>query len=99
MSQAQLRTALDLLAAGDFRPGVDWEKAHQICQAHEGLPFFDWIHALVHRIEGDDANAGYWYGRARKIRHSGSIEEEWQIIRTTVGKTQGESENRLSEGA
>ena len=88
MSQAQLRTALELLKTGNFRPGEDWKRAHQICQMHEGTPLFDWVHALVHRIEGDDANAAYWYRRAGKARHLGSVEEEWQIIRTTVGEAQ-----------
>jgi hypothetical protein len=80
MSQEQIRKALDCLKTGSFRPGTDWEKAHQICQMHEGAPLFDWVHALVHRIEGDEANAGYWYRRAGNSRHSGSVEEEWQII-------------------
>jgi len=62
------------------------ENAHQICQTHEGAPLFDWVHALVHRIEGDDANAGYWYRRAGKTRHLGSAEEEWQAIRTAIEK-------------
>lgn len=78
--------SLDLIRAGNFRPGTEMEKAHQISQEHEGVPLFDWVHALVHRIEGDDANAGYWYRRAGKIRHSGSIKEEWQIILTSVEK-------------
>jgi len=60
------------------------EKAHQICQEHEGSPLHDWVHAFVHRIEGDDANAAYWYRCAGRTRHSGSIEEEWQIIRTVA---------------
>lgn len=84
MSQAELQTAIDLLKTGNFRTGENWENAHEICQAHEGTPLFDWVHALVHRIEGDDRNAGYWYQRAGKDRHSGSIEEEWQMIRTAV---------------
>lgn len=84
MSQKLLLEALDLLNKGNFRPGEEMEKAHEISQAHEGVPDFDWIHALVHRIEGDDANAGYWYRRADKRRHSGSVAEEWQIIRTSV---------------
>ncbi len=84
MSQAELQTATDLLKAGNFRTGEDWEKAHEICQAHEGGPLFDWVHALVHRIEGDDRNADYWYRRADKDRHSGSIEQEWQAIRTAI---------------
>ena len=84
ISKTQLRIALDLLKAGNFRLGEDWENAHQICQTREGDPFFDWVHALVHRIEGDDANAAYWYRRAGKDRHLGSIEEEWQIIQTAA---------------
>lgn len=84
MSQVRLRESLDLLGSGNFRPGTEMDMAHQICQEHEGEPLFDWVHALVHRIEGDDANAGYWYRRAGKTRHSGSIEEEWQIVRTAV---------------
>jgi len=81
MSDDRLLSALRHLKAGKFAPGKDWEQAHEICQAHEGRPPFDWVHALVHRIEGDDANAGYWYRRAGKERHSGSIEEEWEAIR------------------
>ncbi len=86
MSPVLLLETLDLLRAGNFRPGTEIEKAHQISQEHEGVALFDWVHALVHRIEGDEANAGYWYRRAGKARHSGSIEEEWQIIRTAVEK-------------
>jgi hypothetical protein len=84
MSQAELLTALDLLKKGDFQPGTQIEKAHQISQKHEGSRLHDWVHALVHRIEGDDANAAYWYRQAGRTRHSGSIEEEWQIIRRAV---------------
>ena len=84
MSQAELLEALDWLQSGDFRPGTEMEKAHEICQRHEGSPLYDWIHALVHRIEGDDANAGYWYRRAGRTRHPGLVDEEWQIIRTAV---------------
>ena len=86
MSQAQLLTSLDLLKKGDFQSGAEMEKAHQICQEHEGSRLHDWVHALIHRIEGDDANAAYWYKRAGRARHSGSIEEEWQIIRKVVEK-------------
>lgn len=84
MSRAQLLASLDLLRRGNLQPGADMEKAHQICQDHEGSALYDWVHALVHRIEGDDANAAYWYRRAGKTRHSGSVEDEWEIIRATV---------------
>jgi len=87
MSQVLLIESLDFLKTGNYRPGTEMEKAHHIAQEHEGVPLFDWVHALVHRIEGDDANAGYWYRRAGKTRHPGSIEQEWQIIRTEIEKT------------
>lgn len=84
MAQAQLLQSLDLLKTGNLRPGDEMDRAHQICQDHEGSPLFDWIHALVHRIEGDDGNAAYWYRRAGRSRHPGPVEEEWQTIRTAV---------------
>ena len=78
------QTSLDLLKQGGFRPGAEMDEAHEICQAHEGAALHDWIHALVHRIEGDDMNAAYWYRRAGRTRHAGSIEEEWRIIRSAA---------------
>lgn len=84
MSQELLTKSLELLKAGDFKAGPEMERAHQICQDHEGVQAFDWIHALVHRIEGDDGNAAYWFRRAGKTRHSGSAEDEWHIIRNEV---------------
>ena len=41
----------------------DWDAAHAIAQRHEGEEAADWLHAVLHRIEGDLANARYWYGR------------------------------------
>ena len=61
MAQARLLLALDLLRQGNLRKGEAFETAHEICQENEGSAMFDWVHALVHRIEGDDANAAYWY--------------------------------------
>ena len=84
MSQALVLASLDLLKSGEFQPGKEMDEAHRICQEHEGVPLHDWVHALVHRIEGDDGNAAYWYRRAGKTRHAGSIAEEWQIIRSVV---------------
>lgn len=39
-----------------------FDDAHQLCQAHEGHPECDYVHALLHRREGDFANAKYWFG-------------------------------------
>lgn len=57
----------------------DWHKAHEVCQA-AGNREGDWVHAYLHREEGDDANAGYWYRRAGRSRHPGTLEEEWAAI-------------------
>ena len=56
--------ALWWLRKGGFATGPAWERAHEICQASEGVKEFDWIHALAHWIEGDTSNAAYWYRRA-----------------------------------
>ena len=57
----------------------EWDIAHRIVQDDPGRDAA-WVHALVHRIEGDDWNAGYWYGQARRTRSTGSIEAEWAEI-------------------
>ena len=57
----------------------DWEKAHSYV---DDLSATDaaWVHAYLHRKEGDDSNAGYWYRRAGKEFFKGSLEEEWTIL-------------------
>ncbi|SMF51232.1 hypothetical protein SAMN02982989_2993 [Xaviernesmea oryzae] len=81
---ARLIEAFDRLAAAGFAMGADWEAVHEICQAHEGEKPFDWGHALCHRIEGDDWNAGYWYRRAGKPRPSAPIAEEWAAMKAEL---------------
>ncbi len=58
--ETEAANALDLIEADEFKTGPGWKKAHDIAQNHEGEPVFDAIHALLHRIEGDTMNAGYW---------------------------------------
>ncbi len=57
----------------------DWEKAHELAQEDGGTPG-DWVHAYLHRKEGDASNARYWYVRAGKPVYPGSLEEEWVAI-------------------
>lgn len=57
----------------------DWDQAHRIVQAIEG-PDAAWIHAWLHRQEGDDWNAGYWYKRAGRPHCHDSLEKEWETI-------------------
>jgi len=57
----------------------DWEKAHTIIQnIDDGAAA--WIHAYLHRKEGDIWNADYWYSRAGKSRPSVHLEKEWEAI-------------------
>ena len=63
----------------------DWEKAHECAQKDEG-PDGSWVHALLHRIEGDEANADYWYGQAGKKKPDVSTDQEWsEITRDLLG--------------
>lgn len=56
-----------------------WEQAHQITQDIES-PDAAWVHAYLHRKEGDLGNAGYWYRRAGKPAATDSLETEWERI-------------------
>jgi hypothetical protein len=57
----------------------DWEKAHALAQdVDDGLGA--WVHAYLHRKEGDPGNAGYWYRRANQPIATDSLESEWDRI-------------------
>lgn len=71
-----------LLALWHDRRG-DWEAAHRVAQDIDS-PDGAWIHAYLHRKEGDAANAGYWYRRARQPVSRDSLEAEWAAIATTL---------------
>jgi hypothetical protein len=58
----------------------EWDSAHQLAQANEGEPAHDWVHAHLHRIEGDLGNAAYWYRRARRPIATGDLHEERRAI-------------------
>ena len=62
----------------------NWDRAHQIAQdagSREG----DWIHAYLHRVEGDLGNAGYWYRRAGKpAKGKESLREEWEELASSL---------------
>ena len=53
----------DLIGAVDLAIAGDWDAAHTLAQGHEGDPAADWLHAVLHKIEGDAANSRYWYRR------------------------------------
>jgi len=58
----------------------EWDAAHQIVQAHEGEAPCDWVHAHLHRVEGDLGNAGYWYRRAGKAVATSALPAERESI-------------------
>jgi hypothetical protein len=78
----QAQRALWLDAKGD------WDAAHDAAQADEGEAG-DWVHAYLHRKEGDAGNAAYWYRRARKPICKTSLDEEWEGIATALLKDEG----------
>lgn len=53
----------DLLDAIDAALAGNWERAHEIVQQDEDDPIACWIHAVLHKIEGDVGNSRYWYAR------------------------------------
>ncbi len=58
----------------------DWESAHNIAQSQEGVQIYDRLHAYLHRKEGDNWNANYWYRRAKTTMPNFSMEEEWNLL-------------------
>jgi hypothetical protein len=54
----------------------DWKAAHDLVDQLSGTDAA-WVHAYLHRKEGDIWNADYWYARAKKTRPGYSLEEEW----------------------
>ena len=61
----------------------DWTKAHESAQQDEG-PAGAWVHAYLHRKDGDLSNAGYWYQRAGKSQARISLDKEWAEIVTSL---------------
>lgn len=62
----------------------DWDQAHRIVQ-DESSREAAWVHAYLHRVEGDLGNAGYWYRQAGQPAATDSLEAEWQRIVDALG--------------
>jgi hypothetical protein len=81
-SQARPRPSVDLsvaLTALWWAGKDDWDKAHKIVM-DEADKDCAWVHAYLHRVEGDADNAGYWYRQAGKVAASGALETEYESI-------------------
>ena len=60
-----------------------WDEAHKIVQ-DEGSADAAWVHAYLHRVEGDLGNAGYWYRQAGKPVASGPLQSEWEQMASVL---------------
>jgi len=57
----------------------DWHKAHKLVMNEDGAECA-WVHAYLHRLEGDLDNARYWYRQARRPAAGGELADEWAAI-------------------
>ena len=63
----------------------DWARAHESAQRDESKEG-SWVHAYLHRKEGDESNAAYWYNRAGKPACREPLDAEWiSIVKTLLG--------------
>jgi hypothetical protein len=78
-SPETLKRAVDLAIAGD------WSAAHELAQQDERDPSHRWLHAILHKIEGDDSNARYWYrGSGHDFGEFASPGDELLAFRTAL---------------
>ena len=62
----------------------NWDRAHTCAQANEADPSAAWVHAYLHRKEGDLSNAAYWYRRAGRPVARVDLASEWVAIAATL---------------
>ena len=80
LREASPPTGLELALTGLWWDAKgEWAKAHESAQQDESRAA-SWVHAYLHRKEGDASNAAYWYQRAGKAPAGGSLEREWEEI-------------------
>jgi hypothetical protein len=61
----------------------DWDRAHKTVQ-DEDTREAAWVHAYLHRVEGDLGNAGYWYRQAGQPVAKDALEAEWERIASAL---------------
>ncbi|HUA37014.1 MAG TPA: hypothetical protein VMA35_01290 [Candidatus Sulfopaludibacter sp.] len=71
----------DLLRGVELALAGKWDAAHQLVQQYENDATAAWIHAVLHKIEGDLGNARYWYRRANRMDH---VEDEPRAELTAI---------------
>ena len=85
MTPEDLRTAPEVPSKGAAIEALwwaahnDWTHAHEAAQSDQGVPAA-WVHAYLHRVEGDLENAKYWYALAGKPVATAPLNDEWRAI-------------------
>lgn len=72
-NKAQLLQACNLALAGD------WDKSHKIAQDYNDSTA-NWIHAVLHKIEGDEWNSKYWYARTQGKKYEDFSDAREELI-------------------
>ena len=67
----------------------NWDQAHHFAQLNEADPRAAWVHAYLHRKEGDPTNAAYWYRRAGQPVAGGELDSEWLAIARSLLAARG----------
>ena len=62
-----------------YQANGNWDEAHRIAQSEKG-PAGSWVHAFLHRVEGDIGNASYWYRLADRPVCTSSLNDEWKKL-------------------
>jgi len=72
------------LEALEAEQAGDWSRAHDLVK-NMVTAEAAWVHAYLHRVEGDQGNAAYWYNRAVRPVCSTSLASEWETIYHELG--------------
>jgi len=71
----------------------DWEKAHTLIMSGQGTDCA-WVHAYLHRLEGDLDNARYWYRQAHRKVADGELKVEWDAIAAVLLETRSDESSQ-----
>jgi hypothetical protein len=75
----------ELIDAVNAALAGDWHRAHGIVQQDEHDPIACWIHAVLHKIEGDAGNSRYWYSHTtHSYGDFADVEREWAAIKAEL---------------
>lgn len=86
LSEAKPPEGVSVVLQALWYDGNDnWDKAHDLAQEQDDKDGA-WVHAFLHRKEGDNWNANYWYNRAGKTMPAYGLDQEWENIVKTFLK-------------